>query len=146
MLVALTTLVTMKPLILSISLIFAFALPSIAKDWALGGYDVVGYTSSGRAVPGRSDIATMWKGKSWHFVSEENRTRFEADPRQFAPAFGGLCPVSLANGRKERGDPRFFAVINRKLYLLRSGAELRRIRQAPDEILDDARKTWFRIK
>ncbi|RNF34498.1 YHS domain-containing (seleno)protein [Paracoccus methylarcula] len=135
----------MKPLILSISLIFAFALPAAAKDWALGGYDAVGY-SFGRAVPGRSDIATMWKGKSWHFVSEENRTRFEADPRQFAPAFEGFCPVSLADGRKERGDPRFFAVIDRQLYLLRSDVELRRIRRAPDEILDEARKTWSMVK
>lgn len=136
----------MKPLILSISLILASPFPCIADDWALGGYDAVGYASSGRADPGRRDIATMWKGKVWHFTSEENQTRFEANPTQFAPAFDGLCPVSLADGRKQRGDPRFFAVINNKLYLLRSGAELRKIRQAPEKILDDARSVWTTMK
>lgn len=136
---------SMKQLILSISLSFALASPSFAEDWALGGYDAVGYTS-GHAIPGRRDIVTMWRGKAWHFVSEENRFRFEADPRHFTPAFGGYCPVSLVNGRQQRGDPRFFAVIDHQLYLFRSGAELRKVRKSPDRILEEAREIWSAMK
>lgn len=60
-------------------------LAAVAQDWALEGYDPVGYVAQGRPVPGRSDIATMWKGKIWHFASEDNRARFEADPQGYAP-------------------------------------------------------------
>lgn len=117
------------------------ASPLAAQDWAVGGYDPVGFVS-GQVTPGRSDISTLWKGQFWHFVSEDNRMRFESDPRQFAPAFDGLCPVSLAAGRKLRGDPRFFAVIGDKLYLMRSNTQLRRLKQAPEEILGQAQNVW----
>ncbi|MDP0929162.1 YHS domain-containing (seleno)protein [Paracoccus onubensis] len=125
----------------AISMLTAFASPLAAQDWAVGGYDPVGFVS-GRPAPGRSDISTLWKGQFWHFVSEDNRTRFESDPGQFAPAFDGLCPVSLAQGEELRGDPRFFAVIGDTLYLTRSDADLRRLQQAPDEILRQAKEIW----
>lgn len=125
----------------AISMLTAFASPLAAQDWAVGGYDPVGFVS-GRAAPGRSDISTLWKGQFWHFVSEDNRARFESDPRQFAPAFDGLCPVSLAEGKELRGDPRFFAVIGDKLYLTRSNANLHRLKRAPGEILRHASQHW----
>lgn len=131
----------MKLLASAISMLTAFASPVVAQDWAVGGYDPVGFVS-GRAAPGRSDISTLWKGQFWHFISEDNRARFESDPRQFAPAFDGFCPVSLAEGKELRGDPRFFAVIGDKLYLTRSNADLRRLKRAPGEILRHASQNW----
>ena len=125
-----------------IALTILTSLPAHAQDWALGGFDPVGYVNAGRAVPGRSDIATMWRGKLWHFASEENRARFEADPRSFAPDFDGICPVSLSEGDPRRGDPRFFAVIKGHLYLLQSGAAERKLRQNTETVLDHARVAW----
>ena len=116
--------------------------PAFSQNWALGGHDPVGTVQAGQAVPGRSDIATMWKGELWHFASEENRARFEADPRAFAPALDGLCPVALSEGRRERGDPRHFAVIGGDLYLLGSASAERRLREAPVEIIARARAAW----
>jgi len=118
------------------------AFPAIAQDWALGGFDPVGYANSGRAVPGRSDIATMWRGKLWHFASEENRARFESDPRSFMPDFDGICPVSLSQGRPQRGDPRYFAVVKGHLYLLESGAAERAFLQNSEEVLGHARMAF----
>ncbi|MDN5567227.1 MAG: hypothetical protein L0G27_00490 [Paracoccus sp. (in: a-proteobacteria)] len=118
------------------------ALPAVAQDWALGGFDPVGYANAGRAVPGRSDIATMWRGKLWHFASEENRARFEADPRSFAPDFDGICPVSLSEGRPQRGDPRHFAVFKGHLYLMRSGAAERTFLKNTEDVLDHARMAF----
>lgn len=135
----------MRHLILSLVLCAA-AVPALAQDWALGGYDPVGYGSDGRAVPGRSDIATMWQGKLWHFASEENRTRFEADPRAFAPAFEGNCVVSLSEGRRERGDPRHFALLGGTLYLTRSGATEQQFRRDPQGTVERARQAWARLK
>ncbi|MBW7057094.1 hypothetical protein KY389_10370 [Paracoccus bogoriensis] len=118
------------------------ASPSLAQTWALGGHDPVGTLQAGQAVPGRSDIATLWKGELWHFSSEENRARFEADPWAFAPALDGYCPVALSEGRRERGDPRHFAVIGGNLYLLSSASAERRLREAPAEIIARARAAW----
>lgn len=135
----------MRHLILSSLLFLPSALPAAAQNWALGGHDPVGSTQAGQAVPGRSDISTMWKGQLWHFASEENRARFEADPRAFLPGFGGLCPVALSEGRQEQGDPRHFAVVGGTLYLLRSGAAEQRFRSAPAEVLNSARAVWARM-
>lgn len=132
----------MKTLLLSLILTSAPALPVLAQDWAIDGFDAVGFLESGRAVPGRGDISTLWKGQLWHFASEENRHRFESDPRSFAPAFGGLCPVALAEGRHVQGDPRHFVVIGDKLYLVGSHRSARKLQQAPQDILARAQESW----
>ena len=132
----------MKTLLLSLMLTSAPVLPALAEDWAMDGFDAVGFLDSGRPVPGRGDIATLWKGKVWHFATEENRSRFEADPRSFAPAFGGLCPVALAEGRQVPGDPRHFVVIGNRLYLVGSSRAARKLQQAPWDILARAQESW----
>jgi YHS domain-containing protein len=132
----------MRNLVLPLILSILSGLPAAAQDWALGGFDAVGYVHSGRPIPGRGDIATMWKGQVWHFSSEENRLRFEADPRSFAPRFDGMCPVSIVEWRPQPGDPRFFAVIGGNLYLFRSDAAERQLMQDPAQVLDQARAAW----
>ncbi|SNR42665.1 hypothetical protein EYF88_07715 [Paracoccus sediminis] len=132
----------MKPLLLSLSLMLAPVLPAAAEDWAIEGLDAVGLLQSGRPVPGRGDIATMWKGQVWHFATEENRSRFESDPRSFAPAFAGLCPVALSKGRRVPGDPRHAVVIGNRLYLVGSARSVRELRKAPQQILRQAARQW----
>lgn len=113
-----------------------------AQDWALEGYDPVGYVRQGQPVPGRNDIATMWKGRIWHFASEENRARFEADPRRYAPGLGGNCPVSLSEGRREAGDPQYFIVMNGRLYVMRSANALQQMQKNGSELLNVAQQRW----
>ena len=117
-----------------------------AQEWALGGYDAVGFAQQGRPIPGRSDITTLWRGKVWHFATEENRARFEANPRAFVPGFGGLCPVSLAEGKRVPGDPQHVVVIGDTLYLLRSGHDERRLREAPRQVLGRAAEMWAQLR
>lgn len=136
----------MKALVLSLLVLLAPAFPAVAEDWALGGYDAVAYGRLGKPVPGRSDIATMWKGEIWHFANEENRARFESDPRAYAPGFKGLCPVSLSEGRMEKGDPRHFIIIGNRLYLLRSERAERQIARTPRDVLMKAKENWARLR
>ena len=136
---------SMKHLILSSLLTFVPVLPATAQDWALEGYDAVAY-ANGRAMPGRSEIATMWRGQLWHFASEANRDRFEANPNAYAPAFGGLCPVSLLEGRKVAGDPRHFAIVGKQLYLLRSDSAEQRLWKAPRQVLRDAKQAFVTLR
>ncbi len=130
----------MKARVMSLLISLAAAPPAAAQDWAVGGFDPVGYSQAGRPTPGRSDIATMWKGQLWHFASEENRARFEANPRSYAPALDGMCPVSIIDGRPQMGDPRHFAVVAGRLYLLESGAAERRLSSDPAGIVEEARR------
>lgn len=134
----------MKTLLLSLTLTLAPVLPALAENWAIQGIDPVGLLQSGRPVPGRGDIATMWKGQVWHFATEENRSRFESDPNTFAPAFDGFCPVALAKGHREPGDPRHVVVIRNRLYLVESDKSARELRKTPREILSQAAKRWNR--
>ena len=134
----------MKTLFLSLILLSASVLPAAAQDWAIDGFDAVGFVESGRPVPGRGDISTQWKGQVWHFATEEIRSRFESDPRSFAPAFGGLCPVALAEGRRVQGDPHHFMIIGNRLYLVGSSRAANKLQQQPGDILARAQERWKR--
>lgn len=132
--------------IATLALILALpALGAFGQDWALDGMDPVAYGSEGAAVPGRPDIVTLWRGQSWHFATEQNRASFEADPKAYAPALGGLCVVALSEGRSEPGNPRYFAVIGKRTYLMRSEAARARFMADPQQILQRARATWARL-
>lgn len=116
-----------------------------AQDWALDGMDPVSYETENAAIPGRSDIVTFWRGKAWHFASEDNRNLFEANPRAYAPGLGGLCVVALSEGRSEPGNPRYFVVIGQRTYLLRSEQARERILADPRHILMRAKAVWTRL-
>lgn len=118
---------------------------ALAQDWALDGMDPVAYGSEGAAVPGRSDIVTMWRGEAWHFATEQNRNTFEANPKAYAPALDGLCVVALSEGRPEPGNPRFFVVIEKRTYLMRSEQARERFLADPKQIMQRAKATWKRL-
>ncbi|MFV0301711.1 MAG: YHS domain-containing (seleno)protein [Paracoccus sp. (in: a-proteobacteria)] len=132
----------MKTLLFALFALFAPISPVLAQDWALGGFDPVGYQAEGRAVPGRNDISTVWKGMVWHFATVENRAMFESDPRAYAPGLNGLCPVALSHGRREAGDPRHFVIIGHRVYLLGSDDNQRKFMLDPRAILMEARRVW----
>lgn len=134
----------MKTLFLALMLLSASVPRAVAQDWAIDGLDAVDFVERGRLVPGRGDIATQWKGQVWHFATEDNRNRFEADPRSFAPAFKGLCPVALAQGRHVPGSPRHGVVIADRLYLTGSSRAEQELRHDPRTILARAKANWDR--
>ena len=135
---ALTRLLYMAPLAI-------LPLAAAAQDWALQGIDPVGYAADGAALPGRSDIATTWRGKSWHFVTEENRDTFESNPRAYAPGLDGLCVVALSEGRSEPGNPRYFVVIGQRTYFVRSQRARDMLIRDPQRILMEAKARWAQM-
>ena len=87
---------------------------------ALRGYDVVEYFRSGEARRGTPAHVVMWKGVEWHFTSAANREIFEANPRAYAPQFGGYCAYAVANGYTAATDPHAWHIVDGKLYLVHS--------------------------
>jgi len=113
---------------------------------ALGGMDAVSLRDAGRPVGGNPSISTRWKGHEWRFANEANRAAFEANPRVYAPGFGGNCPVALADGERRPGQPELFVVIDKTLYLTSSAEARRRLNQNPAEVLERAAAQWKRLR
>ena len=101
------------------------ALPAFAKTpdvfapggVAINGYDPVAYFTQGEPVEGDPSLALDWTGAVWHFASAENRATFEANPKAYAPQYGGYCAYAVANGYTAETDPDAWAVVDNKLYL-----------------------------
>ncbi|MDA7965093.1 YHS domain-containing (seleno)protein [Ruegeria sp.] len=91
-----------------------------ASGAAVSGYDAVSYFRTSGPVPGRPEIALMWKGATWRFASEENRNRFESNPRAFAPQYGGYCAYAMAKNKLLSSDPQAWRIVDGHLYLTHS--------------------------
>ncbi|WP_419909028.1 YHS domain-containing (seleno)protein [Hoeflea sp.] len=84
---------------------------------ALEGYDAVSYFVAGKPVAGRGDFTSNYKGAVWRFSSADNKRAFDANPRKYAPQYGGHCAWGTARGYLVRGDPNVWRIVNGKLYL-----------------------------
>ena len=134
----------LKTLILATALLLPLA--ALAQDWALGGYDPVAYVTRNAAIEGQGDISTSWRGKQYHFVSEENRALFEANPRAYTPGFDGLCVVALTEGRSEPGDPRQFVTIGQRVYFVGTEGRRRELLSHPRDMLMQAKGMFLKLK
>jgi YHS domain-containing protein len=88
----------------------------------LDGFCPVSYQTEHKAVLGSPNYASEYAGYTYFLASEEAKKKFDADPSRYAPRIGGLCTVALGGpyGNRFWGDPRVFAVVNDRLYLLSS--------------------------
>ena len=84
---------------------------------AIDGYDTVAYFTAGKPVRGEAGIAVEWKGATWRFASRKNREAFEADPRAYAPQYGGYCAYAMSRGHVATGEPLAWKIVDGKLYL-----------------------------
>jgi YHS domain-containing protein len=84
---------------------------------AVHGHDVVAYFTDGTPTLGSDEFATVYQHATYRFASQENLDAFEADPAKYAPAYGGFCAYGVAVGKKFDGDPRFWRVVDGRLYL-----------------------------
>jgi len=84
---------------------------------AINGYDPVAYFTQGRPVRGSRQYALVWKRAEWWFSSAANLAAFEANPRAFAPQFGGYCAYAVSQGYTAATDPEAWRIYRGKLYL-----------------------------
>ncbi|MFQ5755372.1 MAG: YHS domain-containing (seleno)protein [Acidiferrobacterales bacterium] len=112
------------------------------SNGAIRGYDPVAYFSQAKPVKGSKQYALEWNGASWHFASAENRDRFRADPKKFAPQYGGYCSYAVANGYTASTDPQAWSIVNGKLYLNYSLGVRERWRQDIPGYISQANNNW----
>lgn len=112
---------------------------------AIRGADTVAYFTEGRAVQGRAEFAVKWMGAVWYFASIENMERFMADPRAYAPQYGGYCAYAASKGAVAEADPNAFAIVDGKLYLTYSMSARESWSKDVPGNLGRANATWARI-
>ncbi|RMF13201.1 MAG: YHS domain-containing protein [Alphaproteobacteria bacterium] len=88
-----------------------------AKGFAVGGYDPVAYFTEHRPVKGAPGISLEYLGATWRFASVENRERFRQDPQKYMPQYGGFCAWAAADGKAAPGNPRYWRIVDGRLYL-----------------------------
>ncbi len=85
---------------------------------AVDGYDVVAYFVQGKAVKGKPDLVSSYRGVTYRFSSPEMRERFAADPERYLPTYGGWCASAMGDsGKKVEIDPENFKVKDGRLFL-----------------------------
>jgi len=89
---------------------------------AVAGYDVVAYTRTGKAVPGKMRYRSQYRGSVYAFSSPDNQQAFTADPVRYLPAYGGYCSYGVRLGRKSPIDPSVFEVVDGKLHFFMNRA------------------------
>ena len=118
---------------------------ALFSDLAVGGYDPVAYFTEGRPVPGLEAFELEWKGATWRFASAEHRARFEAHPEQYAPRYGGYCAWAMAQGREASGDPRFWKIVEGRLYLNYDGSVQKKWETDIPGFIERADMQWPRL-
>ena len=93
------------------------AVHTTSAGLAAGGYDVTAYFLEGKAVRGSPEHELWIKGATWRFASASNKARFQADPDAYAPQFGGYCAWAVSQHYLAPGDPNYWKIVDRKLYL-----------------------------
>ena len=63
----------------------------------LQGHDPVSLRE-GKDTKGSATYSSTYKGAIYHFVSAENKKKFDRTPDQFEPLFGGYCAYGVAVG------------------------------------------------
>ena len=88
---------------------------------AAHGYDVVAFFTEGRPELGSDNYAVADAGGTYRFVSQANLDAFKANPAKYAPAYGGFCAYGVVLGKKFDGDPRYWKIVDGRLYLNLNG-------------------------
>lgn len=88
-----------------------------APGLAVHGFDVVAYFTEGKPVQGDAKFAVVHRDATYRFASQANLDAFNANPAKYAPVYGGYCAYGVSVGAKFDGDPRYWKIVDGRLYL-----------------------------
>jgi hypothetical protein len=113
---------------------------------ALGGFDPVAYFTDAHPALGRPRFEVFEAGAFWRFRNEGNRAFFLAHPEIYGPQFGGYDPTGVARGVAVAGDPRFWLILGRRLFLFGAAESRDAFAADPASALRQARQRWPNLR
>jgi len=116
------------------------------KNVALFGYDSVEYFVLQKETKGSGMHTLEYDGATWLFASRENKETFEANPEKYIPAFGGYDALEVAEGNLVEGDPKYWRIHNRKIYLFEDEDNLEEWFREFGTYLPAGEKEWALIQ
>jgi len=106
-----------------------------APGLAVHGFDVVAYFTEGKPAQGDANFAVVHDEATYRFASQANLDAFKADPAKYAPVYGGYCAYGVSVGAKFDGDPRYWKIVDGRLYLnLDAGIQQAWLKDVPGAI------------
>jgi YHS domain-containing protein len=84
---------------------------------AIQGFDAVAYFTENKAVQGDARYQSMYQGAIYHFASAAHKAAFDADPANYAPAYGGYCGYAASINRLSPISPEWFQILDGRLVL-----------------------------
>jgi hypothetical protein len=113
---------------------------------AIRGFDPVSYFTEGEPQAGLQEHEFRHDGATWRFHSEANRAAFAKDPDLYMPRYGGHDPVAVGQGIARPGDPDFWAVRDKKLFLFQSEDAKRDFELDPRTMTMLAEACWPQVR
>jgi enamine deaminase RidA (YjgF/YER057c/UK114 family) len=143
------SLLPLKRGVVLLGLLFAALAGSPARGdeprLSISGYDPVAYFTLGRPLQGKPEFEYVWRRSRWRFASGEHRDLFIRDPHRYAPQYDGYCAMGAADqavAHKDTVDPEAWAIVDGKLYLVRTRYWLERWRERVEEYIRRADADW----
>lgn len=121
-------------------------LSIVGAPLALHGYDPVAYFTDGAPTLGTDAYVSVHDGVAYRFASQDHLDRFEADPEQYVPAYGGFCAYGVAVGAKFDGDPRLWRIEGGRLYLNLNQEIYETFLEDVPGYVEDADENWQEIE
>ena len=87
------------------------------EEVMLLGYDPVAYFVDGKPTRGQRGITSTLPGRTYYFVSIENKREFDAAPQKFEPQYGGFCSNGAPYRIKLGSDPTEFIIYSNRLFI-----------------------------
>lgn len=128
------------------------AIPAIAQTGpaaerlGLKGYDPVAYFTFAAPTPGIAEFEVVFDGVRYRFANARHRDMFRANPDRYAPQFGGLCAMTMANGSRREPDPTLWLIANGNLYVFSGAAGQERFRLEAQVQALRAAANWKTLK
>lgn len=83
----------------------------------LAGHDAVAYFTKSKPVKGSAKFTATYNDAIYRFSSAKNRDMFSANPKKYAPQYGGFCAYGMTFGKKFEIDGKAFEIVEGKLYV-----------------------------
>ncbi len=91
---------------------------------ALQGYSPVSYADLGIAQKGVKEFKSEYNKVIYYFTSAEQKAKFDTNPKEYLPQYGGYCAFGVYAGAKFRPDPNKFIAKEGKYFLFLYNIEL----------------------
>src|SRR5262249_31683218 len=109
---------------------------------ALYGFDPVAYFTDAEPLARRPEVGLSLARAGWALRNEGNRAAFRDRPDIYMPEFGGYDVLAVARGAPVPGNPRYWVVANRRLYLFENAAGRDAFAADPGKLLPAALAKW----